>query len=173
MPSKVVHNQPTFFFSTAKNDLVENPYSFFNVSYTCYKYLDPLWLRAHPKWLSTHCDSKKNAKILLKALYRTWKLIVKSPETKVGGWQLKFINSWMSWSEHKTIFNLIYVNSFDKICTINIIYMSYRWKIGKNFAQKMIINTKTDKTSCQGYQKKRNQKWSNDYRFTYHPLRQL
>ena len=99
-------------------------------------------------------------------LYVTWFI-------KVGGWQLKFINSWMSWSEHKTIFNLIYVNSFDKICTLNIIYMSYRWKIGKNFAQKMIINTKTDKTSCQGYQKKRNQKWSNDYRFTYHPLRQL
>ena len=64
----------------------------------------------------------------------------------------------MSWSEHKTIFNLIYVNSFDKICTLNIIYMSYRWKIGKHFAQKMITNTKTDKTSCQGYQKNKESK---------------
>ena len=97
--------------------------------------------------------------------------------TKVGSWQLKFINSWMSWSEHKTIFNLIYVNSFDKICTLNIIYMSYRWKIGKNFAQKMIINTKTDRNSCQGYQKNKESKvvkwFFKHFRFTYHPLRQL
>ena len=77
---------------------------------------------------------------------------------KVGSWGDKSKNSWMSWSEHKTIFNLIYVNFFDKICTLNIIYMSYRWKIGKNFAQKMIINTKTDKTSCQGYQKNKESK---------------
>ena len=52
----------------------------------------------------------------------------------------------------------VYVNSFDKICTLNIIYMSYRWKIGKHFAQKMITNTKTDKTSCQGYQKNKESK---------------
>ena len=78
--------------------------------------------------------------------------------TKVGSWGDKSKNSWMSWSEHKTIFNLIYVNFLDKICTLNIIYMSYRWKIGKNFAQKMIMNTKTDKTSCQGYQKNKESK---------------
>ena len=36
--------------------------------------------------------------------------------------------------------------------------MSYRWKIGKHFAQKMITNTKTDKTSCQGYQKNKESK---------------
>ena len=78
--------------------------------------------------------------------------------SKVGSWGDKSKNSWMSWSEHKTIFDLIYVNFFDKICTLNIIYMSYRWKIGKKFAQKMIINTKTDKTSCQGYQKNKESK---------------
>ena len=81
---------------------------------------------------------------------------------KVGSWGDKFFNSWIFWCEHKTIFNLIYVNFFDKICSLKIIYMSSRWKIGKHFAQKMIINTKTDRNSCQGYQKIKNQKWSND-----------
>ena len=72
----------------------------------------------------------------------------------------------MRWAKHRITFNLIYVIFFDKICTLNFIYISWKWKIGKYFAQKTTINIKTDRNSCQGYQKNKESKvveWFIDY----------
>ena len=60
-------------------------------------------------------------------------------KAKVGSWQLKFINSWMSWSEHKKIF--FWFMSF--FSTTNGLFTLYTYCIGeklvKCFAQKTIV----------------------------------
>ena len=59
--------------------------------------------------------------------------------SKVGGWQLKFINSWMSWCEHNNFF-FLYMSFFS---TTNGLFTLYTYCIGeklvKCFAQKTIV----------------------------------